>query len=364
MRSAIQDRAAGAILGAFIGDALGMGVHWYYDLDEMHKDHGDWVSDYTDPKPGRYHDQLKRGDFTQAGYILKMTVKSLIEERGYKEGPFCKKMDDELLAKMDGTPISGPGGYTSQSIRDVYARRARGEAWGEIGGPADTTEAIERCLAMGVLYCKRMPQLAEAVASNTTLTQNDPIVVSCGVAYCALLGLLVKGAKLDSAVSTTLMDMTQTGELPFHCVTGKNAAPPKVGDPGPTRVGRFPSPDALMSPSFCAAAAADPNIKIEPAWRASVVYGMPCALYSVLPASYYLASRFSNDFEQAVLSAVNGGGQNCARAMLTGALVGAQVGLSGIPSRFIDGLREKDVLVEMAKTLASMIEPDEAEEKK
>ena len=29
---AIQDRAAGAIMGAFIGDALGLGPHWYYDL--------------------------------------------------------------------------------------------------------------------------------------------------------------------------------------------------------------------------------------------------------------------------------------------------------------------------------------------
>ena len=28
----IQDRAAGAIMGAFIGDALGLGPHWYYDL--------------------------------------------------------------------------------------------------------------------------------------------------------------------------------------------------------------------------------------------------------------------------------------------------------------------------------------------
>jgi ADP-ribosylglycohydrolase len=58
----------------------------------------------------------------------------------------------------------------------------------------------------------------------------------------------------------------------------------------------------------------------------------------VLPAAYYLAARFHDNFEQAVPHAVNGGGQNMSRAMLTGALAGAQVGLSGIPKRFIEGL--------------------------
>jgi ADP-ribosylglycohydrolase len=55
----IQERAAGALLGAFIGDALGLGPHWYYNLDELRRDYGDWISDYSDPQPGRYHAGLK-----------------------------------------------------------------------------------------------------------------------------------------------------------------------------------------------------------------------------------------------------------------------------------------------------------------
>ncbi|MDD2670687.1 ADP-ribosylglycohydrolase family protein, partial [Zoogloea sp.] len=57
--TSLQDRAAGALLGAFIGDALALGPHWYYDLDELRADYGNWVSDYTDPMPGRYHSGLK-----------------------------------------------------------------------------------------------------------------------------------------------------------------------------------------------------------------------------------------------------------------------------------------------------------------
>ena len=42
-----KDRAMGAIMGALIGDALGLGCHWYYDLSQLRADYGNWVSDYT-----------------------------------------------------------------------------------------------------------------------------------------------------------------------------------------------------------------------------------------------------------------------------------------------------------------------------
>ena len=57
------------------------------------------------------------------------------------------------------------------------------------------------------------------------------------------------------------------------------------------------------------------------------------------------------DFESAVLHAINGGGQNQARAILTGALTGAQTGLSGIPQHLINGLEDSETLVALAKKL-------------
>ena len=79
---------------------------------------------------------------------------------------------------------------------------------------------------------------------------------------------------------------------------------------------------------------------------------MPWAIYHMLPAAYYLSARFHDDFESAVLHAINGGGQDQARAILTGALTGAQVGLSGIPQRFLDGLENVDDRRKMATELA------------
>ncbi len=350
----IQERAAGAIMGAFIGDALALGPHWYYDLTELRRDYGEWITTYSDPKPGRYHSGCKAGQLSQAGIILTLMLRSLVERNGYDEADFCCRLDEELFPLLDGTPMNGPGGYTSQSIRHAWRCRVEQKLpWGKTGGHADTTEAIERTLAIAVRYALQPAQLATAVANNTRLTQIDDAVISMTVAYAAVLSMLVQGHALDAALSGKLMQLAHTGELPFHVVTFADMQPPHPGDPDPPRAGRFASPDALLTPSYMAQAAEDEAIRIEPAWKVSIVYGMPCAIYHQLPAAYYLAARFCNDFEFAVLHAVNGGGQNLARAILTGALVGAQVGLSGIPQRFIDGLEDAEILMDLAKNLAA-----------
>lgn len=356
LETTVQDRAAGAIMGSFIGDALGLGPHWYYDLAELRRDYGDWISGYTDPQPDRYHAGLTAGQLSQAGFILKLTLRSLVECGRYDEDDFCRRMDADLLPLLDGTPVNGPGGYTSQSIRELWRRRVEQKLpWGETGGHADTTEAIERTLALAVRYAFDPAQLAGSIASNTLLTQTDTTLVSMTVAYGAVLGMLVQGHPLDTRLSGRLMKLVHSGALPFHAVTGDNLQPPRPGDPDPPRTGKFASPDALLTPSYMAAAAMDPDIRIEPAWKVSLVYGMPCAIYHQLPAAYYLAARFNNDFESALLHAVNGGGQNQARAILTGALVGAQVGLSRIPQRFLDGLEESATLCKLAAELAESV---------
>lgn len=350
----LHDRAEGAILGAFIGDALGLGPHWYYDLDALRRDYGDWIDGYTDPRPDRYHAGLKAGDLSQAGIILELTLQSLTACGGYDEADFCRRLDTELFPHLDGTPAQGPGGYTSQSIREAWRRRVEQQRpWGDTGGHADTTEAIERTLALAVRYARQPRELARTITGNTRLTQVDMTVVSMTVAYGAVLGQLVCGAPLDPGIDARLMALVKDGSLPFHAVTQDDLQPPRPGDPDPPRAGRFASPDALLSPGYMARAAADPQVRIDPAWKVSLVYGMPCAIYHILPAAYYLAARFRDDFEAAVLHALNGGGQNMARAMLTGALVGAQVGRQGIPRRFIDGLNERRAIEELARELAA-----------
>lgn len=353
----IRDRAAGAVMGALIGDALGVGPHWYYDLDEMRRDYGDWITGYTDPKPHRYHAGLKAGQLSQAGLIMEMLLRSTVDRGGYDEADFCRRLDEDLFPLLDGRPMSGPGGYTSQSIRETWRLRVEQQKpWQQTGGHADTTEGAERALVLAARYASDPAKVAETVSANCMLTQSDEAIIAMTTAYCCALALLVGGEKLDPSLSDKLMDLVKRGELPFHAVTSGHRQAPKAGAPEARKAGNFSSPDALLTPSYMAEAALDPGIKIEPAWKVSIVYGMPCAIYHQLPAAYYLAARFSGDFESAVLHALNGGGQNQARCILTGALVGAQVGMAGIPQRFFDGLENAGELTSLANKLGEQTE--------
>jgi ADP-ribosylglycohydrolase len=332
-----KDRAKGALMGAFIGEALGVGPHWYYDLEDMRAEYGDWIDDYTEPKADRYHGGLKAGEISQAGILLKMMAEHLIENDGYNQAAFCKMMDDDFLPKISGKAMAGPGGYTSQSMRHLWRARVKNELpWDQVAGNADTTEAIERNIAVAIFYAEDLEALSLNITENTALTQSDNLIGSLTVSYSSVLALLVQGEKLDPQISAKLMQAVDDGKLPFHKVTSANLNPP-------------------LSPSYMARAAVDEDIKIEPAWKAAVVYGMPCAIYHMLPAVYYLAARFKDDFEAGVLHALNGGGQNQVRTMLTGALIGAQVGFPRIPERFIEGLQQKDELLSLTDKLVEKI---------
>ena len=343
------DRAAGSIVGAFIGDALGLGPHWYYDLEELREDFGDWIEGYVDPKPhAKYHAGMKGGALSQTGLIMLILLRSLAERGVYDQSDFTRRLDEEFLPKLDGNAFGGPGGYTNHSMRQVWqARVQEKKPWGETGGNADTSEAAERAVLLAARYALNPYLAAKSAYDCGQLSQTDSLVAQQTVGFASVVAALVRGEPFDEELSDKLMDLVGSGELPFVAKSSIAAADGRRESFG------FASPDAMLLPSWIAGVARNPKPEIEPAWRVSLVYGMSCAINFVLPGAYYLAARFPADFESAVLHAINGGGQNMSRACLAGALVGAQVGLSGIPQRFVDGLLDGREIVVLAQQVAA-----------
>ena len=334
-----KDRAAGAIMGALIGDALGVGPHWYYDLDQLKADYGEWIDDYTTPKPDRFHAGLKAGENSQTGQVVALLLESVADLGTYNESDFCRRLDG-LLATLDGTPESGR--YTDAAMRDVWHARQAGQKWARAGSFADTAEAAIRTAVLAARYHDNFKKLLETCRSNVHLTHRDPFTAGCSVAFGLIVAALISGDSLKTA-GKRITEQAKAHELSL------SVSLPDVMDADRSEISFH---DAVLQPNWSYEAARDDAVHINPPWTACRLFGLACSLSFMLPAAYYFNSRFENDFELPVLSAINGGGNNMARASLTGALAGAQVGLSGIPQRFINGLANSERLIKMAAKVA------------
>jgi ADP-ribosyl-[dinitrogen reductase] hydrolase len=337
--SDIKDRAAGAVMGSLIGDALGVGPHWYYDLDQLRSDYGDWIDDYTEPKPDRYHAGLKAGQNSQTGQVVAILLESVVSHQKYMQSDFTDRLD-ALLSTLDGSPSGGR--YTDAAMRHVWRARQAGLDWSEAGSYADTAEAAVRTSVLAARYHGELDLLLRHMLSNVLLTHRDPFIVGQSVAFGLILAASIEGHPLPDmarVINAQARSQNVTLELRLR-LSPEDSEPVSV-----------PFFDALLQPGWSHAAARDPSIYIEPPQAACRLFGLACTLGFMLPAVYYFNARFENDFEMAVLSALNGGGNNMARAGLTGALAGARIGLSGIPKRLIKGLWEHERLLDMVDRL-------------
>jgi len=77
-----------------------------------------------------------------------------------------------------------------------------------------------------------------------------------------------------------------------------------------------------------------------------------CYIEHSFPAVLYLAARYPDDFEAALVANTNVGGDNCHRGALRGAILGAALGCQAVPDRWIRGLQSR---VELEKEIESFL---------
>ncbi len=333
-----KDRIMGAIMGVLIGDALGVGSHWYYDLDEFKTDFG-WVSDYSDPKVDgtsrftpvhkhRYDQGVRAGDPSQTGQLIIQLLESIAKKGTYDQGDFTSRVD-ELFKTLDGTSYSGL--YTDAAVRETWQHRNEGIGWDQpdVGSDEITSEAAQMNVILAALYSGDATQLADASNRNTKLFYHNRFAITHSVAYALVVGGLINGVPLEDVLE--YLRSVDRGSM-----TGYN-----------------PYWDSNIQVET-GAVAWDPEITLDPPHLIAKIYGQHCEIQQLLPATYYFGHRFSDDFENALLSAVNGGGNNMARSALTGGMSGAMVGLKGIPERFIKGLADHERLLALAEQVAAL----------
>ena len=70
-----------------------------------------------------------------------------------------------------------------------------------------------------------------------------------------------------------------------------------------------------------------------------------------LSIAIYYTVKYFNDFEKAVIAAVNHKGDSDSTGAITGNILGSVVGYNAIPQRFMDNLELHDVILHVADDL-------------
>lgn len=81
-----------------------------------------------------------------------------------------------------------------------------------------------------------------------------------------------------------------------------------------------------------------------------------------LAIAIYCALKYETDFNRALIAAVNHDGDSDSTGAVTGNLLGARLGLSGIPANYLEYLELKPVILELADDLYQGVPPAYGEE--
>jgi ADP-ribosylglycohydrolase len=319
MNNVLEDRCAGMISGAYIADALAMPAHWYYDRTALREDYGVirsylppkhphpdsilWRSSYTPlnergdilreqaqywGQPGmHYHPFLRPGENTLNLQLVRLLDESLTAKGGYDLDDYLKRYIDFML-----TPGRHRDTYAEEYHRHFFTRLARGSKPQRCGG---TDVHIGGLASMGLLSARLGKDASAAVQEHVGFSHGDPDVLDAAKTLTRMLFDLLLGEPLRETI-------LHHGGRWFS----ERKAATWSKDPDLVVIGRHVSPACYIRESF--------------------------------PASLYLAWKYADDFEAAVVANTMVGGDNCHRGAVIGALVGAACGHERLPQALRDGL--------------------------
>ena len=321
-----HDRATGALWGLFLGDALAMPVHWYYDQAALERNYGvvrDLVAP-RNPHPGsilfrshytprnanadilhdqaqywgrsgvHYHQHLAAGENTLNLKLVQVLMETLAERGRYDADLYL----DHMVAFMRN-PNSHRDTYVEEWLRAFFDRRAQGHDLRDCGIVEKHIGGLAGPVALLILHGED-PQKARTVAhEHRELTHKGPVMKEALDAVADVVLRVLDGCPLPEAIDKARR-------------TGGNR---------------------LLAKDFQSWAGRD---DLEVIGR---ILSPACYVEDAVPAVFYLANKYADRPEEGLVANTMAGGDNCYRGAVLGALLGANAGVEAWPVRWREGLR-------------------------
>jgi ADP-ribosylglycohydrolase len=319
------ERLLGALWGLYIGDALAMPVHWYYNRNALHEDYG-WVTDYLAPKnphpdsilvrsgytainprgeilhkqarywgqPGiHYHQFLQAGENTLNLNLCSLLIQSLNERGGYDAEDYLQRYIGFMT-----TPGSHRDTYIEECHRNFFTNYAKGVPPRQCGAPEKHIGGLAGIVPILAYHNARPQRARQAALEHLALTHPGEKMKAAASLVADLLLDVLAGAPLEQAIRAQIA--AQKDPLLGHPFARWLAEPD----------------DWVIGPKLSTA----------------------CYVEHSVPAVLYLALKYHRDPEKALIVNTNLGGDNAYRGAILGALLGAAHGREGFPARWVEGL--------------------------
>ncbi|CAD7922805.1 unnamed protein product [Amoebophrya sp. A120] len=328
----VANRVRGALWGMYMGDALAMPVHWYYDRNRLRRDFGQ-ITKYEKSVPefpgsimnlsntgggGRgsdqgsiigdvilhgkkkywtrggsyhYHHGMEAGDNTLDTILARLLVKTMADNKELitQEQRPTKLVDAylELYVKFMTTPDSHKDVYAATAHRMFFANWIKKlplrECADNDGHNTDSIDGMINVIPFTLVRVLAKPDADRNlwITDIINALRNSDELPQWGRLYDEVLGRVLLGEKLRPAIEKVAAMISP--QLP-----------------------------RMLQKSVGTAADADPMTA--------------CYIHSSFPAMLVFAYKYADNPKAALLASANAGGENVNRSAILGALMGAAHG--------------------------------------
>ena len=324
------DKFEGCLLGGAIGDALGWPVE-FYRLSEIKRKYGEeGITDLKIASDGKAEitDDTQMTIFTADG-LLKSAIQNF-DETSIPDMTQVYDSYQNWLTTQDSRYKENKNGWIS-NIPSLYARRAPGNTCtgslysgiaGSIEEPTNRSKGcggVMRVAPAGLMYYKN-PELAfEVGARCAALTHGSPSAYLPAGVHSCIIANLVKGETLTDAVDNaieTLKKYNGNEDTLSLLEDAKKLAKSNI------------SPEAAIK-------------MLGEGWHGD----------EAIAISVYCALKSPEDFEKALVMAVNHSGDSDSTGAIVGNILGAYLGEDKIPSKWKNKVELSTELKQLALDL-------------
>ncbi|GAB6097963.1 hypothetical protein JCM14469_42170 [Desulfatiferula olefinivorans] len=328
----------GCLLGGAVGDALGAPVE-FMSLSEIKGQFGpSGIKDYYPAfgKTGAITDDTQMTLFTAEAMLRAVT-------RGHHKGIASPTSMARLAyQRWLVTQESEFSGYTDDrlllGIPELYSRRAPGQSClsalkssreGSIEKPINNSKGCGGVMRIApVALAPNFPDFFDNGCEIAAITHGHPTGYLAAGCLAQIIRNIVDGQDLIDAVQS-VQTILATKRHSDECL----AAIENALDAFRTQPATFETVEALGE-----------------GWIAEEALAM----------GIYCALAADDDFEKGLILSVNHGGDSDSTGSITGNILGALLGVSAIPKRYLDSLELKDTIKEMAEDLFTGVRDTDA----